>query len=215
MEWPLTIAALIFLAAYAIPIFNPDLPASALRWAEWVEWATWAFFALDYFVRLALTTNRAPWVGSNWFDLIVVVVPMLRPLRLLRLITMLNTLHRYAGSAVRGRIGVFVVGGSALIVFIGALAMLDKERGAPGANITSFGDSLWWAFATITTVGYGDRYPVTASGRWIAAAVMLCGIALIGTVTATFASWLIERVTAEAREAVREEMAEIEAGETA
>jgi voltage-gated potassium channel len=209
-EWPLTIAALIFLAVYAIPILNPDLSPELVAWAHRIEWATWALFALDYFVRLALTEDRMPWVLSNWFDLIVVVVPMLRPLRLLRLVTMLTTLHRYAGSAVRGRISVFVFGGSILIVFVGALAMLDRERGADGANITNFGDAVWWAFTTITTVGYGDRYPVTTPGRWIAAGVMIAGIALLGTVTATFASWLIERVRAETRDAVREEMSDAE-----
>jgi hypothetical protein len=75
-----------------------------------------------------------------------------------------------------------------------ALAVLDAERGKPGANITTFGDAIWWAMTTITTVGYGDRYRTTAIGRLAAAGLMIGGIALLGVVTATLASWLIEQV---------------------
>lgn len=74
------------------------------------------------------------------------------------------------------------------------MAVLETEREAPDASITSFGDALWWALTTVTTVGYGDHLPVTARGRLVAAALMVGGIALLGVVTATFASWLIDRV---------------------
>ena len=80
-------------------------------------------------------------------------------------------------------------------VFVSALAMLDAERNYPDASITGFGDAMWWACTTITTVGYGDLYPVSVTGRCIAVALMLGGIALLGTITATIASWLVERVT--------------------
>lgn len=159
-------------------------------------------FVIDYAVRLYLTpAPRLAWVRRTWVDLVVVVVPILRPLRILRLITMLQTLNRYAGSSVRGKIGVYLAGGTAMIIFIGALAMLDNERGKPGANIETFGDAVWWAMTTVTTVGYGDRFPVTGMGRVIAGAVMVAGIALLGTVTATLASWLIDQVRAERVEA--------------
>jgi voltage-gated potassium channel len=67
---------------------------------------------------------------------------------------------------------------------------------ARGANITTLGDALWWAMSTVTTVGYGDRYPVSGQGRFIAAGLMLAGIALLGIVTASLASWLIDKVRA-------------------
>lgn len=91
------------------------------------------------------------------------------------------------------------------------LAVLDAERGA-GGSIQTFPDALWWAFVTITTVGYGDFFPVTNIGRFVAVAVMVGGIALIGIVTATLASWIVERVTSEsasAREATRNSAHEI------
>jgi voltage-gated potassium channel len=76
-----------------------------------------------------------------------------------------------------------------------AAAYVDAERGAPGATITDLGDGLWWAVATMTTVGYGDVYPVTGVGRIVAVCLMAAGIALLGVVTAMLASWLIERVS--------------------
>lgn len=201
-EWPLTVAAILFLAAYAYPIVNPELSQAAHTWANRVEWGTWALFGLDYLVRLILTERRWAWVRHNLFDLAVVALPILRPLRLLRLVTMLSTMNRYAGSSLRGRVVIYLVGGSFLIVFVGALAMLDQERGQPEANIETFGDAVWWALTTVTTVGYGDQYPVTGTGRFIAAGVMVAGIALLGTVTATLASWLIESVREEAHAGV-------------
>ena len=112
----------------------------------------------------------------------------------------------------------YVAGGSLLLAVVGALAVVDVERGADGANITTIGDAVWWAATTMTTVGYGDRYPVTALGRCVAVGLMVCGIAVLGTVTATLASWIVERVS-EAREeagsvaqdmkALRQEVAEL------
>ena len=159
-----------------------------------LTWVAWALFVADYLVRLALADQRRRFVVRNLFDLLVIALPLLRPLRLLRLVTLLHVLNRHAGSSLRGRAGVYVGGAAALVLFVASLAVLDAERDHPGANITTFGDALWWAATTVTTVGYGDHYPVTLAGRAVAAGLMLSGIALIGVVTATFASWLIERV---------------------
>jgi len=194
-NWPLTIAALLFLGAYAWPILEPDLAGGWATACRVVTWGAWAMFAVDYVVRLGLSHDRWTFVRSNVFDLLVVALPVLRPLRLLRLVTLLSVLNRYAGSSLRGRVAIYVAGASGLVILVAALAALDAEREAPGANITGFGDAMWWAMTTVTTVGYGDRYPVTTTGRFVAAGLMLCGIALIGVVTASFASWLIERVT--------------------
>ncbi|MGY2004483.1 potassium channel family protein [Blastococcus sp. SYSU DS1024] len=193
-DWILTAAALLFLAAYAWPILEPDLAAPWPAVCRWVTWLTWLWFAVDYGVRLTLSEHRRTFVRTHLFDLAVIVLPLLRPLRLLRLVTLLNALNRHAGRSLRGRVAVFVVGATMLLMLVAALAVLDAERDDPEANIDGFGEALWWAFATVTTVGYGDRYPVTAEGRVVAAGLMLTGIALLGVITATFASWLVERV---------------------
>jgi voltage-gated potassium channel len=154
----------------------------------------WALLAADYLVRLRLADDRWRFVRGNPIDLAATALPLLRPLRLLRLVTLLGALNRYAGNSLRGKVGTYLIGSVTLIVFVGAVAMLDAERDH-GGPIDSFGDSLWWAMTTIATVGYGDMYPVTVTGRLIAAALMIAGIAVLGVVTASLASWLVERVS--------------------
>jgi voltage-gated potassium channel len=75
--------------------------------------------------------------------------------------------------------------------------VLAAEEGRPGANISDFGTAVWWSMTTVTTVGYGDHYPVTVQGRAVAAVLMMCGIALLGVVTASLASYVVDRVNAE------------------
>jgi voltage-gated potassium channel len=193
-NWPLTAAAVLFLAAYAWPILNRDLASPWPDVCRVVSWSAWTMFVLDYVVRLALSRSRWTFVRRNLVDLAVVALPLLRPLRLLRLVTLLSVLNRYAGGSLRGRVAVYVSGSVVLVLFVASLAVLDAERGREGANITTFADALWWAMTTVTTVGYGDRFPVTGTGRLIAGGLMLSGIALLGVVTASLASWLIEKV---------------------
>jgi voltage-gated potassium channel len=197
---PLTVAAVIFLVAYAWQILG-ELEGPADSLAETVIAATWAVFMLDYVVNLALAPQRGAWFRKHIFDLLVVVLPLLRPLRLLRLVTLLNVLQRSAGAAFRERVVMYVIGASALLVFVASLAVLDAERTVVGSTITTFGDALWWAFVTITTVGYGDFAPVTAVGRLMAAGLMLGGVALLGVVTATLASWIVEQVAKQEEDA--------------
>ncbi len=195
-QWPLIISALLFLFAYAIPIIWPESPRELKLICNWVDWATWALFALDYFVRLLLAADRRRYLVRHWLDLLIVALPLLRPLRLLRLLPLISVLNRRATSLLRGRVAIYVAVGSTMVAFVAALAVLSVERGRPEATIKNLGDSVWWAAETMTTVGYGDVYPVTAWGRTIAVGLMICGIGLLGTVTATLASWLVENVSA-------------------
>ncbi|RKO25457.1 two pore domain potassium channel family protein [Pseudarthrobacter phenanthrenivorans] len=210
-DWPLTATALVFLGAYAWQVVGRIEGSSAL-WLEAVMWATWGIFAVDYVANLWLARDRGVWFVRNLHELVIVVLPFFRPLRLLRLVTLLSVLHRTLGDTLRGRVVTYVVGSAAMLVFVGALAVLDVEQSAPDAKIVTFGDALWWAMTTITTVGYGDMYPVTPIGRMVAAALMMSGIAVLGVVTASIASWLVQRVedtaeaVAEAEEPVRAEM---------
>jgi voltage-gated potassium channel len=80
-------------------------------------------------------------------------------------------------------------------LFVGAWLVLLFEEKAKGSNIHDYPDALWWAIVTVTTVGYGDRYPVTEGGRVVAAILMLVGIGLIGVLTATVASVFIKEHT--------------------
>jgi voltage-gated potassium channel len=194
-ELPLTVAAVLFLIVYALPILDPSIRDGGSREAfEFAAATVWGFFVIDYVARLLLSRRRLRFVRTHILDLAVVVLPLLRPLRLLRLITILGVLNRAAGTSLRGKVATYTVGGTVMVLLVASLAMLDAERQSPDANIHDYGDSLWWAFTTVTTVGYGDRFPVTLQGRAIAISLMLAGIALLGLLTASLASWLIERV---------------------
>jgi voltage-gated potassium channel len=193
-EWPLTFTAVLFLAAYATPILRPQLPENWRAACRAVVILTWALFAADYMVRLLLATHRWRYFWRHLLDLAIVVLPVLRPLRLLRLVMLLRVLNRRAAQSLRGRIAVYVASATGLLIGCASLAVLDAERGHASATIRNFPDALWWSVSTITTVGYGDRFPVTSEGRLIAVGLMLGGIALLGVVTASIASWFLDRV---------------------
>jgi voltage-gated potassium channel len=190
---PLTVLAAIFLVAYAWEVIADLQPPDDLI-AETIMWIIWGFFVVDFVVSVILAERRVHWFFTHFLDFLIVVLPALRPLRLLRLVTLLRFLNRGAGRALRGRVITYALGAAIILVFVAALAELDVERHAIGTHIHTFGDSLWWACVTIASVGYGDITPVTLEGRLIAVGVMAAGIALVGTVAATFASFFIDRV---------------------
>jgi voltage-gated potassium channel len=196
-EWPLTFAALLFLVAYAVPILWPGVPSATTTACSVVVWATWVLFVVDYVVRLVAAQSRGRFVVRHLLDLAAVALPLLRPLRLLRLVLLLRVVNREASESLRGRVVVYVAGGASFLAFLGALSVLDAERGASGSNIEDFPTALWWAVTTMTTVGYGDHFPVTEQGRLAAVLLMIGGVALLGVVTATLASWLVRAVAQE------------------
>ena len=211
-EWPLTGAAVVFLAAYAWEVLA-NAQGGAKDAAELVIDAVWVLFGVDYLVRLALASSRSRWFLHHLPDLAVIALPILRPLRLLRLVTLVGIMQRSAGTALRGRITLYAVGSAALLIFTSALAVLEAERHEPGSSIRSFGQALWWALTTFSTVGYGDSVPVSTQGRFIAVLLMIGGVALAGVVTATLASWivsLVEEENAEQEAATQEQVAALQ-----
>ena len=185
------------LVAYAWPVLDPRLDPSTRTVLDALSWTVWGAFAVDLLIRLVLADNRRVYALEHWYDLALVALPLLRPLRLLRLLALVRILDRSAASNLAGRVLVYVAGAATVAVGLGALAVLDAERSAEGANITTIGDALWWASATVTTVGYGDRYPVTAEGRIVGVVLMVVGIGVVGAVIASVTSWIMARVQAE------------------
>ena len=196
-EVPMILLALAFLVAYAWPVLNPNIDPDIRAFLIALSWTVYGAFIIDLAIRLILSEHPARYALSHWYDLVLVLIPMLRPLRLLRLIALIRILDRSVVSNLSGRVLVYVSGGATVWVGLSALAVLDVERGAEGANITSYGDALWWACVTVTTVGYGDFFPVTTQGRIIAVVLMLVGIGLVGSVTAAVATWILGRVQRE------------------
>ncbi|AXE26253.1 two pore domain potassium channel family protein [Streptomyces globosus] len=190
---PLLVLAVAFAVAYAVPIVLPDAGARVLRACTLAEWMVWGAFAADYLVRLCLSSARRAFVRTHWLDLVAVVLPMVQPLRLLRLVATLMLVGRRARMAPQIRLTTYVAGAVVGLMMFGSLAVLSVERDAPDGNIRNLGDAVWWSFTTMTTVGYGDHSPTTGLGRVLAVGLMLSGIALLGVVTANIAAWFISR----------------------
>jgi voltage-gated potassium channel len=191
-DWPLTVVGLLFLGAYGIPIAFPDVGPGVTSACRWFLAVTWALFAADYVVRVTLARRRWVYVRRHPLALAAVIVPVLRPLLLVSVVGRLNQAGR---RRLRGKVVRFAAVGTTLLVVTAALVVTQAERGQPGSTIETLGDGVWWAMVTVTTVGYGDMAPVTALGRTMAVFLMLGGIALLGVVTATMSSWLVEVVT--------------------
>ena len=89
------------------------------------------------------------------------------------------------------KVGLVVAVSLPLTLFTAAIAALEAERGVAGSNINTFGDAIWWSIASVTTVGYGDKFPITPDGRFIASLLMVVGIALFSALTALMAAWVM------------------------
>lgn len=199
--------ALAFLLLYAIPVVWPDLPNAAQSIVEVCSYAIWVGFVVDLAARSWLSGRPLAYLVRHPIDLLLILLPMLRPLRVLRVFTAANYVIERGGRFALGRTVASALAATALLMVIAALAELDAERYAPGSTIHTFGDALWWAGVTVTTVGYGDVYPVTAEGRFVAFGLMLVGISVLGVITASVAAWFVSRT----REGDDEVLAELRA----
>jgi len=160
------------------------------------------FFLYDFAVRFYRAENKMEFMRWGWIDLIssIPTLEFFRPGRALRLFRLLRILrafrsfkhltshifHRRAQGAFTS-VAIIAV----LMVVFSSIAILQVEDD-PTSNIKTAEDAIWWAYVTITTVGYGDRYPVTTEGRIIAAFLMTTGVGLFGTFTGFVASWFVE-----------------------
>jgi voltage-gated potassium channel len=215
VDGPMLVITILWLPVLIVPLIVPLSGATAATFL-FVDLTVWALFAIEYFVKLYLATDRWRFVKTHVLDLIIVVVPFLRPLRAARLVR-LQVLARFfvvGGEGLRRAKQIFthrgfhfVILAVVMLVFACAGLVTIAERGSKGSNIHDYGQGLWWAIVTVTTVGYGDRYPVTPFGQGVAVLLMLMGIGLIGALTATIASYFVEQKA----DATEERLVRIEA----
>jgi voltage-gated potassium channel len=209
---PLLALALLFLVAYAVPILYPGLPAWIGSAAVAVHVLVWVLYAADFAVRLTMvgSGNRFRFVFSHPLDLVMVLLPMLRPLRVVRIVVLLaEVFRRHAEASKRFQAVFYVVSVTGMILLVASLAILDAERNAPDTQVADFGDAVWWSVVTATTVGYGDMVPQTVEGKAIAAFLMFAAIGLVGLVSGSLASWFVDRVSAAEETAERAEFIEL------
>ena len=188
----LTALAVAFLIAFSWPAFNAELSVTELGAIELIQWISWIAFALDLALNFSQSEEKRRFIWSHPVEVLAVALPMLRPLRLLRVISFSSlileriAIGRSVGIAVKVAVTTFFFG------YIAAIQITIIERDVKGSNIHSFADGIWWAFTTITTVGYGDKFPVSTEGRFLAVGLMLLGISLLGVVSATIAAWFVK-----------------------
>jgi voltage-gated potassium channel len=201
--WPMLFLALATLPLLLAPILM-DLAPATVTVIFGLDWLLWGLFAVEYLIRLALAPRRGEFVRKNLIDLAVVALPLLRPIRVLRSARMLTALRAGRSLLLVGR-GLktlrtiltrhklnYLLLVALVVTSVAALVVYGVEHDAADANITSLADAFWWAITTVTTVGYGDRFPVTAPGRGVAVVLMVLGISLFGVLSASIAAHFIE-----------------------
>ena len=187
----LTALAVLFLIAFSIPAFVTDLTEQARIAIEIIQWVCWLAFALDLILGLATSRDKKEYLLKHPLEIASVLLPFLRPLRLMRVISFGNLALQKIAMGKQFAITVKVAVTAVFVSYIAAVQITISERSVEGSNIKTFGDGLWWAVTTVTTVGYGDRFPTTTEGRILAVMLMLVGISLVGVITASVASWFV------------------------
>jgi len=177
------------------------LPTETSRLLNYFDYAVCAFFFAEFLYRFYHAKNKLKFMKWGWIDLVscIPMVDFLRAGRVLRLIRLLRVVRAFRSTRhlvhylfrnkAQGTIASASVIAVLLVIF-SAIAILQVED-APDSNIKTAEDAIWWAYVTITTVGYGDKFPVTMEGRIIAAVLMTGGVGLFGTFTAYVASWFV------------------------
>jgi voltage-gated potassium channel len=188
----LTFLALSFLLAFSYPAFVDPIPSSTQTLLNIVQWVSWIAFAADLIYGLSKAKNKRNYLKKHPLEVAAVLLPFLRPLRLMRVISFGGLAIQKVAIGRQFAITIKVFLASLFVAYISAVQITITERYVEGSNIKSFGDGLWWAITTVTTVGYGDRYPTTTEGRFLAVALMIMGISLMGVITASVAAWFVK-----------------------
>jgi voltage-gated potassium channel len=192
-KWKLSTAlsfavlALVYLASYTLEVVFKGQQLA--NFAAILSLGIWGAFAVDLVIRLLGSKSIATFLKTNWLEIATLVLPFIRILRIFRSLIALRGLRGFTKSRLHAT-GIYIVLLLPFVWFSGAVAVLDAESSSQNATIQNLKEALWWSLTTITTVGYGDKYPTTFEGQLVAATLMLTGIALFSAAAGMFASWI-------------------------
>jgi voltage-gated potassium channel len=219
VEKPMLFLALAFVPVVVIPL-TIDLPRPVEGGFHIASWGIWALFVLEFLVLVWLAPRRLRMIRTHWFDLVIIALPILRPLRASRGLRILRVPFAAGGLGriaivlrrVTSRRGVqtFIVVVGVSIV-LGSAAVYGLEYDNPDSDFGSFADVVWWATFTATTIGRTEHYPSTVEGQIIAIGLMALRVSLLAMITAHMAAYFVEIDEQEDNEALLRRLDAIEA----
>ena len=188
----LTFLAIAFLVSYSYPAFVEEISTSVQSILDTVQWVSWIAFAADLLVGVLAAESKVHFLKRHPLEILAVLLPFLRPLRLLRFISFGTLVFEKVNLGKSIAISFKVIVTALFLTYLAGIEITLAERGESGATIQTVGDGFWWAITTLTTVGYGDIYPTTTEGRFIAVGLMVSGICVLGVISATVAAWFVK-----------------------
>jgi voltage-gated potassium channel len=204
-KYPMTLLGIAWLIV-AIIVVTTSVSGTASTVLVGVLFTLWVILLAEYMIRLVISPDRRGYLKRRWVEPVTVVAPPLQGWHFIGIEKMCLLIHEAAlrVEAILKHHSLFrVLIAAAATLMLGAWLVLLFEEHAKGSNIHNYPNALWWAIVTVTTVGYGDRFPVTSGGRAVAIVLMLVGIGLIGVLTATVASLFVKEHTDANREEYR------------
>ena len=198
---------LLILAVLMIPVLlAPEiltLTSEETNFLGSIDWFIYGCFAFDFALKIYLAPSVMGHIKRNWLDLIVLLLPLLRPLRIIsgaRFIRIFRAarLLVFLAEGVRKLTNILAKRGLHIVLALtltvvalcaGLVTLFERDT---GGSIKSYGDAPWWAVTTITTVGYGDTFPLSVEGRGVAIFLMLTGIVFYSILTANMAAFFVE-----------------------
>ncbi len=179
------------------------LPEEASKLLQTVDTIICAIFFVDFLIRFKRAENKKQFMKWGWIDLVASIPNidllrwgrMVRVLRVIRILRGIRSFQRILSilfqNKIKGGLASVAISSILLIAFSSTAILLVEDSGE--SNIKTAEDALWWSFTTITTVGYGDKYPVTSEGRIIAVVLMISGVGLFGALSGIVASGLASK----------------------
>ena len=158
-----------------------------------------SIFILQWFMDFFRSSGKVNFIKHRWLDM-VASLPMIESLRyarifsILRVILVIRSGHSVIKQLSQNKHETTLASILLLMVIlltVGSSMMMFIEQQSPAANIKDGGDALWWALVTISTVGYGDHYPVTTAGKLLAASLIICGVGLFGMISGLITSMIV------------------------